>query len=237
MHKMREANRAGFIYMTFFILAIVLIQSTSATTLESYGTKKVNEQFTFCQICSDATYITLSSIETPNSTLTLSANMTSYGAGQFCYNYTATQIGRYDFRGISDGCENTFATYIDVTNNGKQEADGVTISLFSIFYLIVFAVLIYIIIYSIGHFLKLDFDLIDLAYSYGTFFVYLTLFFLSKYYVGNAAIENIMELLIYPLGVLLLIVPLIMFVISLTVGALKPQQIDYGTRRLRRSRL
>jgi len=85
-----------------------------SAVVEDYPEQNVGEQFTFCQTCSDATYVTLSSIQTPNSTIFVAANMTNVGNGDFCYNYTAVLPGRHDFRGISDGCFKTFATYIDV---------------------------------------------------------------------------------------------------------------------------
>jgi len=108
-------NKNIFMFLLVFTMLI-----TFSSALEGYGTKQVNEQFTFCQVCQDATYITLSSIETPNSTIGIYANMSSMGGGEYCYNYTPTQIGRYDFRGISDGCEKSFATYVDVTANGSE---------------------------------------------------------------------------------------------------------------------
>lgn len=107
-------------YNIILLSIILFIGLVGATTLESYGTKKVNEQFSFCQVCSNANYVTLSSIETPNSTLRIDTNMTSMGSGEFCYNYTPTLVGRYDFRGISDGCELTYATYVEVTYTGEQ---------------------------------------------------------------------------------------------------------------------
>ena len=115
-------GKRGFIVLLLFIFTL-----SFAFALDDYQTKKVNEQFTFCQVCADATYINLSSIETPNSTVFVGSSMQAQGSGEFCYNYTPTQIGRYDFRGISDGCYKTFATYIDVTRNGTQNPDGMPI--------------------------------------------------------------------------------------------------------------
>jgi hypothetical protein len=109
----------------FNLLALVFLMSfISANTLESYNPKQVNENFTFCQTCQDSSYITLSQIETPNSTDIINSNMTSVGGGSFCYNYTPTQIGRYDFAGISDGCLKTFAVSIEVTADGNVYNTG-----------------------------------------------------------------------------------------------------------------
>lgn len=108
---------------TLFLL-VLFLSFISASTLTQYQSKKVNEEFSFCQTCQDATFITLSSIETPNSTELINLNMTSVGGQEFCYNYTPVQIGRYDFRGISDGCLKTFAVYIDITADGNTYDTG-----------------------------------------------------------------------------------------------------------------
>lgn len=108
----------SFIFLLFFMSLV------SANTLSQYDSKQVDKEFSFCQTCQDSTYITLSSIATPNSTEFINTNMTSTGSGDFCYNYTPTQTGRYDFRGISDGCSKTFAVFVDVTPNGKVYDTG-----------------------------------------------------------------------------------------------------------------
>ena len=99
----------------------MLISSTSA--LESLGTFKQNECVRIAQVCSDATYINISSISLPNSTNSvINKVMSSSGSGEYYYQFCNTsQLGRYDVRGISDGCEKTFATYFEVTPSGSGD--------------------------------------------------------------------------------------------------------------------
>lgn len=229
------------LYYLMFMLLLISFVSSEIEYIEQNVPS--NLQFT-CTIdyaipSASATYNL--SIFYPDGT-TLVNNKQAQALGQGAFNYTVTfpEIGRYRVLSFCyDGSNGNYSSqdFYEVTGNGKENPDGVVTSLFSVFYLIVFGCLVYVIVYSFGHFLKLDFDLIDLAYSFGIFFVFLTLFYLSKFYVGNVAIENIMELFIWPAGILLLLVPLVMFVVSITVGALKPQEMTYGTRRLRRSKL
>lgn len=122
--------------ISFVLLLVILISTVSAL---DYKPKKVNEQFSFCQICADASYITLSSIQTPNSTVFINTNMTSMGGGNFCYNYTPNQIGTYDFSGISNGCVKSWAVYVPVSSRGESynglqagiiAAQGILIALF-----------------------------------------------------------------------------------------------------------
>jgi len=138
-NKSMVKNKRGLMFLLAFAFIFISLSYVNATTLESLGTTKVNNPYEFCQVCSDSTYILLSSIKTPTINIVLNENMTSTGSGQFCYNYTPTEIGRYDFKGISDGCEKTYATYVEVTSTGDNYnqtqtgmilAQGILIALF-----------------------------------------------------------------------------------------------------------
>jgi len=100
------------------LIGVFLICSVSA--LDDLGRFKRGESVRITQVCEDATYINISSITYPDSTIAIAnINMTSAGSGEFYYDFNATSYnGRYDVRGISDGCEKTFATYFDITQNG-----------------------------------------------------------------------------------------------------------------------
>lgn len=110
-------------FLPLFLL-IFMFSIVSATTLQTYKPQQVDVEFNFTQTCQDATFVTLSTIITPNSTEIINENMVSTGGGSYNYNYTPNQIGRYDFTGISDGCLKTFAVYVDVTPNGKVYDTG-----------------------------------------------------------------------------------------------------------------
>jgi hypothetical protein len=145
------------------MLSLVFISFTSA--LDDYGVKEINKEFTFIQVCADATYITLSSIETPSSTIQVNENMTSLGSGQFAYNYTPSLIGRHDFRGISDGCEKTFATYIEVSTDGFIKSIG--------FYIIILILSLGLVV--LGLFIR-D-PIITIFGSFGLYFISLYILF------------------------------------------------------------
>ena len=105
--RMKTSKTLAFLVVMLFIISL-------SSALDSYPPQNINQEFTFCQTCQDATYVTLSTIQAPNTTITVGQNMTANGFGDFCYNYTPQLIGVYDFRGISDGCLKTFATNVPV---------------------------------------------------------------------------------------------------------------------------
>jgi len=110
--------------LTFLILGLFLISFTSA--LDSLGTFEKNENVNISQVCSDATWINISSISYPNSSKAVSnIEMIAVGSGEFYYDFNLTSVlGRYEVRGISDSCEKTFATYFTITPNGKDFDSG-----------------------------------------------------------------------------------------------------------------
>jgi hypothetical protein len=121
-NKYREAIKNIMIHklkIGIFLLFVMMMISF-VSSLDTYPGKPVNIEFSFCQTCQDATYITLSSIRSTYTSEGIYTNMTSVGAGEFCYNYTPTRITDYDFTGISDGCEKTFAVTVPVTYSGEE---------------------------------------------------------------------------------------------------------------------
>ena len=123
-NKIYINNKNRQIYMNknilLFIFGVIFLIGMTTASLPSLGTFKQNENIRIAQICSDATFIIISSITFPNSSIAVSStNMTSAGNGEFFYMFNITSsLGRYDLRGVSDGCEETFATYFEVTESG-----------------------------------------------------------------------------------------------------------------------
>jgi hypothetical protein len=134
----------------FFLLFLLLfIFSLASANLESIGTFQQDKTIRISQVCSDATYINISSISYPNSTTAVSnIEMTSAGSGEFYYDFLNTNVlGRYDVRGISDGCEGTFATYFVVTYTGEElsmpQAVMYIVVLFFLVGLLIYLIFIY----------------------------------------------------------------------------------------------
>ena len=102
-----------FMFTIFFI-------SLASAGIDEQGSGEQNQNFTINQMCGEATYITLSTIQYPDRTVqTINTNMTSVGGGSFQYNFTDTeQIGRYDVGCISDGCERTCTFFFLITPTG-----------------------------------------------------------------------------------------------------------------------
>jgi hypothetical protein len=125
------------IFLTL-LLGILLIGNVLALdSLENQRAGKQGENYTISQVCSDSTFITISSIQPPTgSPIILNTNMTSIGSGEFQYNFTNTMLlGDYEVRGISDGCEKTFSIRFEITPSGRNGNEVIWFSIFLIIFI------------------------------------------------------------------------------------------------------
>lgn len=105
--------------IVLLLLGMMFISFTSA--LDDQGSGIIGQNFTFIQVCDDATYITLATIQYPNRSVdVINTNMTSTGSGSYQYNFTNVVGGRHDVSGISDGCTREFTTFFDPTTTGNK---------------------------------------------------------------------------------------------------------------------
>jgi hypothetical protein len=116
-----------FIFVMSFISSAPFASPFAYNSANNLGVFKQNTTINITQVCYNATYITLTSVTYPNSTKAVNqSNMTSQGSGEFIYVFkNATISGRYNVMGISNGCDNTFATYFDVTPSGNSGLDNI----------------------------------------------------------------------------------------------------------------
>ena len=103
------------------VIGIFLFSIAPVMALNDQGTGEQNQNFTLVQVCNEASYITLDTIQIPDrSTLIINTNMTFISGGTFNLVFENTsQLGRYDVTGISDGCENSFAFLFTITPSGQ----------------------------------------------------------------------------------------------------------------------
>lgn len=106
----------------FFYLFISVFLITQVYSLESLGTFRRGQQVRITQVCNDATQINITSISYPNSTPAITGVQMLKSGQEFYYWFSLTNTtGRYDVRGVSDGCEKTFATYFEITSDGSEK--------------------------------------------------------------------------------------------------------------------
>jgi hypothetical protein len=210
------------LFAFFFVVAFTI--SLASASLDSAGIYKLGENITFTQPCSEASYITLSLIRTPTQIIVVDENMTSLASGVFGYNYTTSETGKIYFEGASDGCEQTFATYITVTLNGKEQAEGIIIVVFSLIFIAIFGFGLVYFLKSLAHIAQLDMDLIDCAIMIATYLAMWMFYYFSFEYLGNEFINGLLEMMITVGAVTHVFLPLVGFVVSFIMTNLKFKQ-------------
>jgi hypothetical protein len=160
----------------------------------------------------------------------LNAPMQQVGYG---YNYSfcnTTILGEYivttcgDVAG--DGINVCVDYNFDVTNNGKENPTTGLIILFIILFLVLIGTICYVSLYSIGHLMRLDFDMIDMAVDWGLFFMLGALLYFENFYLGNQFVEDYLTLFISVGGILLVLIPLIAFIVSMFVGTMNKKKVQ-----------
>lgn len=121
-----------------------------------------------------------------------------------------------------------FVISYDVTGNGRPDPDGIVIVLFASIFIILSAFLLYITIYSLGHFIHLDFDLIDLAFNVGGYIGLLAVYMVHQYYLANPQMSNIFEWALYLGGLTNVLIPFIALIVSLIYQSIKKKNAWFG---------
>lgn len=111
-----------FTIMFALILFFSFVSAQESDTLPNLKPGKFNEVYRVKQTCDDASYITISSITYPNSSIAYSnISMEYLGNGEFYFYFNKTDAtGRYDVSGIGDGCTGKFDTFFIITKTGSD---------------------------------------------------------------------------------------------------------------------
>lgn len=155
------------------LIVFVALMISSAFALDSLGTFKQYDSVRITQVCQDASWINISSIALPNSTIVYpNTRMISAGSGEFYFIFNKTaDLGKYDVRGISDGCEKTFAVYFTITPTVGAEDNTtmfIIIGLIAILLLILGALTRNYIFSTISGFTILIAGIYSMIYGFGS---------------------------------------------------------------------
>jgi hypothetical protein len=139
-----------FKLIIIMLTAIVLIGLASAS--DDLGCVKLGGDIRITQTCADASYITITSISytgyNGNSTPIVSnIPMTNSVGNEYFYDFNITnQLGQYDVREMSDGCEGNTVNYFTVTPSGNCDLSQAnsTIYLVSIIVMFIVTALFYV---------------------------------------------------------------------------------------------
>jgi hypothetical protein len=222
-------KKRGIFLLT--ILSLVFLISSTSATIETLGYFKQNSDVSLIQTCSSCTFNNISSILYPNTTAIFSdIAMTKVGV-TYSYvlngNYTH-DFGRYIVCGFGDpsGVNATWCYDFFINATGRPEPSGAVLTFFIVSFLLILLFLVYLFVYSLGHAIQKNFDIVDLGFCMGIYFALLGLWFVHGQYIGNPLMESILSWLVYVGGVTHVFAPMVFFIISLFRASLEKSQYN-----------
>lgn len=154
-------------------------------------------------------------------------------------NFSSTGEYSYIFQ-----CNNSvtgcfYGSNFEVTESGKAPIDGIVVIFFSMGIILILGLTLWLSLYSIGHLVTLDFDLIDLAFDIGAFISFVTFYALEKQYFGWPIMDTYFTIFLYTSGVFLVLIPIIALILTMTIGPFLQQpgsNVNFAPPQRRRSR-
>jgi len=185
------------------------------------------------EICSNAGICNVSIQHNNGSYLVNFQPMTNMNNGDFKYslNINDTALSG-DYNGkvyCIDGSYNGtgFFTY-SITTNGNEKPTAGVIVLFTVIFLIIIGGLISLLMYTVFHMIQWDFDAKDLIYNVSLYLVTFATYILSKEYLGNAFIDDILVWLIGIGAITTVFLPIIAFIMTFIRGGLESNEPNNG---------
>lgn len=225
-------------YLFLLCFCVFLTLNANAQQVQTLGTFKQGADIVLYQTCADCSYNNISFVSQPNLTTIVTEKVMTQSGVTFSYvlsgNYTANNYGQYIVCGYGDpsGTKTTWCYDFYVNGTGRQDPSGAVLTFFIIAFLLVLVFLVWTFVYSLGHAMKKDFDIVDLAFDFGIYFALVGLYLLQQQYVGNPVMDNILYVLFYVGGFTHIFLSSIFFFISMFKASMErsQQQMSGGVR-------
>lgn len=215
-----------------FLMVLVNAEQTIYVTNEPAFYAKLNQDIDIripCfdnnnSICTSGDNCQIS-VQYPNGTIFIKNDSMNYDTGYFNKSILATrnrEIGEHPVIVSCQGDANSFTRFYYIVNlHGKAEPSGALMAIAMILFIILFSGFIIYLFVVIGHFATMDVDVMDVAFSFCLYFAILTMYGLNLTYVGSQLIDSILDWTIYVGAITHIFLPLIAFILSLTIGNLR----------------
>jgi hypothetical protein len=216
-------NKVNHILLMAVILSVIV--SILPLVQANLGTYKQSDCVNIRTIL-NSSFVNISSLSYPNLSLANSnIPMTKVGLS-FNYTFCNTDVLGVYLYDYFDDSNNVYVNSFEITGNGKTNASGSVIVLFSLIFIIVAGLICFLAITSLGHLLSLDYDILDFAKSFGIYVVIFVLYFLEQFYVGNPTMDGFLLMIVSWGWIFFIMIPSVALILSLTVGTLQKKKMN-----------
>lgn len=226
-------DKKYFFLVSIFLLVITLSSVSASLGYDgvSYGFYKQDSCINIIQTAENNTYINITSILFPDSTIVLSdAGMnSSSNSVEFNYTFCSTNtLGKYtiNFKSDEDGVTTTARDTFEITMNGREKPSDFLITSFVILFLVILGYFLFFISYTLFFFIQFSleehergivFGLDDILFNLAGYFVLIGYFYLAIYYIGNPTIISITGWLLRISAFTNIVLPGVAFVLSVII--------------------
>jgi hypothetical protein len=142
--------------------------------------------------------------------------------GYYEYQIRCQTIGGSNYGGY------TYGSY-ETTQTGLEPTQACIIIFFMIIFIILIGSSCYLALYSLGHLMRLDFDLTDLSINWGIYFILIVVTMFETTYLNSPTINTYLTWFLGVDGVLLVFIPIIAFIFSIIIGSINKKEINAGS--------
>lgn len=156
----------------------------------------------------------------------------SYDYTQLITAKNFSKFGQYSF---VFQCNNSnsggfYSHEFTVNDTGRIEPTGIVTIFFIGSFLLVLLFMTYLLLSSIGHLMEKNFDILDLAWDYGIYFVLIGLYIFEEVYIGNSTIHSILEVLVIVGAFTHMVAATIFFIISMIWAGMQKTKQKQGVK-------
>lgn len=112
----------------------------------------------------------------------------------------------------------------EVTPNGKDKPEGITIVIFSLIFIAIICFGVIYFLKSLAHTIQLEMDLIDTAIMICTYLALFLFYYISFEYLGNTVINDLLETAISVGAITHVFLPLVAFILSFIMTNIQYKQ-------------
>lgn len=211
------------------LVAVVVVISLLPSAYADLGTFKKDTCVTI-RVLSNCSYVNLTEVTTLNKTYIINNRMTRLGGQTFNYSFCNTSDeGIYSYSWFPScqdctqvNCGNSFL----INGNGKNNQSDMVTLFFILAFLFLIGISVYLGLYTIGHLVTADFDLIDLSIDFGLYFIIIAIYFLQDFYLGNSVISYYLLWFVQIGGLFFIFIPIVAFVLSFIMSYFQNKKLN-----------
>ena len=206
------------------LLLVVLTIFSSVSALETIGTFKQSECVSIIQTCDNCSYINVSSIISPNSSILITNEDTTKSGTFYNRSFCDTDdIGTYLVNGFgdSDGRTDVWAYSFKITPKGYEEPSEIFTMFIYLLFIFTVAGLFVSLFTTVSRFVLVKTNLLDILVSFGLWILLIIVVYLGETFLITPYVANLSNLFLTATRYTHIVLPIIAYIAACIIRAAK----------------